>query len=72
MVASHTVHVFSRRDGALPDGITATGSRLVFGRPLVSADTGVYECEARNRMGVDKGELQVTVRGGCTSCLGHS
>lgn len=64
-----TIHLFSRRDGDLPDGISATGGRLVFGRPLVLTDTGVYECEARNHMGADKGELQVTVRGGCTAAL---
>ncbi|XP_076151177.1 nectin-4 isoform X1 [Alosa pseudoharengus] len=53
---------WTRRGGDLPEDVSAEGSRLVFGRPLVATDAGVYECEARNRMGADKGELQVTVR----------
>ncbi|XP_062384891.1 nectin-4 isoform X2 [Sardina pilchardus] len=55
---------WTRRGGNLPDDISAEGGRLVFGRPLVATDAGVYECEARNRIGTDKGELQVTVREG--------
>ncbi|XP_063052793.1 nectin-4 [Engraulis encrasicolus] len=53
---------WSRRGAELPDGVTVESERLVFGRPLVATDEGVYECEARNRMGSDRAELQVTVR----------
>ncbi|KAL2096870.1 hypothetical protein ACEWY4_006077 [Coilia grayii] len=53
---------WTRRSEALPEGVAVEGERLVFGRPLVVTDAGIYECEARNRMGADKGELQVMVR----------
>lgn len=39
------------KGGALPDGSTAVGDKLVFKRPLRLNDSGVYECLALNQIG---------------------
>ncbi|XP_069367035.1 nectin-4 isoform X2 [Paralichthys olivaceus] len=50
-----------RRGGALPDGVSVVGGKLVFGRTLRSNDTGVYECVAVNIVGVGKAEYSLKV-----------
>uniref|UniRef100_A0A3Q3EHQ5 Nectin cell adhesion molecule 4b n=1 Tax=Labrus bergylta TaxID=56723 RepID=A0A3Q3EHQ5_9LABR len=47
---------WTRRGGALPDGVSVIGGRLVFGRALLLNDSGVYECVARNNVGKGKTE----------------
>ncbi|XP_034470563.1 nectin-4 isoform X1 [Hippoglossus hippoglossus] len=54
---------WTRRGGALPDGVSVVGGKLVFGRTLRLNDTGVYECVARSVAGVGKAEYSVTVAG---------
>ncbi|XP_065809773.1 nectin-4 isoform X3 [Labrus bergylta] len=52
---------WTRRGGALPDGVSVIGGRLVFGRALLLNDSGVYECVARNNVGKGKTEYPLTV-----------
>ncbi|KAJ8409808.1 hypothetical protein AAFF_G00218670 [Aldrovandia affinis] len=52
---------WSRRGGALPEGVRMEGGALWFDRPLAAADGGVYECVARNSVGVGKAEAEVMV-----------
>lgn len=47
--------------GALPDGVSVVGGRLVFGRALRMNDSGVYECVVKNNVGVGKTEYTLTV-----------
>ncbi|CAB1448608.1 unnamed protein product [Pleuronectes platessa] len=49
------------RGGALPDGVSVVGGKLVFGRTLRLNDSGVYECVAKNIAGAGKAEYSVTV-----------
>ncbi|XP_041805931.1 nectin-4 isoform X2 [Chelmon rostratus] len=49
------------RGGALPDGASVVGEKLVFGRPLRMNDSGVYECVVKNNVGVGKTEYMLTV-----------
>nr|XP_046264597.1 nectin-4 isoform X2 [Scatophagus argus] len=49
------------RGGALPDGVSVVGDKLVFGRPLRLSDSGVYQCVATNNVGVGKTEYMLTV-----------
>ncbi|KAK2822735.1 hypothetical protein Q5P01_022800 [Channa striata] len=42
---------WTRSGGALPDGASVVGNKLVFGRPLHANDSGVYECVVRNNVG---------------------
>ncbi|XP_026229927.1 nectin-4-like [Anabas testudineus] len=49
------------RGGSLPDGVSAAGEKLVFGRPLRLNDTGAYECMVKNNVGVGKTDYIVTV-----------
>ncbi|XP_070701067.1 nectin-4 [Pempheris klunzingeri] len=49
------------RGGALPDGVSVVGGKLVFGRTLRLNDSGVYECAAENSVGVGKTEYMMTV-----------
>ncbi|XP_071347074.1 nectin-4 isoform X2 [Trachinotus anak] len=44
------------KGGALPDGVSVDGGKLVFGRALRMNDSGVYECVVRNNVGVGKAE----------------
>ncbi|XP_060940208.1 nectin-4-like isoform X2 [Limanda limanda] len=52
---------WTRRGGALPDGVSVVGGKLVFGRTLRLNDSGVYECVAKNIAGVGKAEYPVTI-----------
>ncbi|XP_060940209.1 nectin-4-like [Limanda limanda] len=52
---------WTRRGGALPDGVSVVGGKLVFGRTLRLNDSGVYECVAKNIAGVGKAEYSVTI-----------
>ncbi|XP_034558567.1 nectin-4 isoform X2 [Notolabrus celidotus] len=49
------------RGGALPDGASVIGGRLVFGRALRLNDSGVYECVVRNKVGAGKTEYKLAV-----------
>ncbi|XP_035527221.1 nectin-4 isoform X1 [Morone saxatilis] len=51
------------RGGALPDGMSVIGGKLVFQRALRSNDSGVYECVVKNNVGVGKTEYMLTVTG---------
>lgn len=53
----------SRRGGALPDGASAIGGKLVFMRALRLNDSGVYECLVRNNVGEGRTEYTLTVKG---------
>ncbi|XP_053293588.1 nectin-4 isoform X2 [Pleuronectes platessa] len=52
---------WTRRGGALPDGVSVVGGKLVFGRTLRLNDSGVYECVAKNIAGAGKAEYSVTI-----------
>lgn len=54
---------WTRKGGALPDGVSVVGGRLIFGRPLHMNDSGVYECVVRNSVGVGKIEYKLSVAG---------
>lgn len=45
-----------RRGEALPEGASVVGAKLVFSRPLRLNDSGVYQCEANNGVGVGRME----------------
>lgn len=47
----------------MPDRATVVGGKLVFGRALRMNDSGVYECVARNDVGVGKTDYMLTVKG---------
>uniref|UniRef100_A0A8D3AD79 Nectin cell adhesion molecule 4b n=1 Tax=Scophthalmus maximus TaxID=52904 RepID=A0A8D3AD79_SCOMX len=49
--------------GALPDGVSTVGGKLVFGRAVRLNDSGVYECVVENNVGVGKTEIALTVTG---------
>nr|XP_040026322.1 nectin-4 isoform X3 [Gasterosteus aculeatus aculeatus] len=51
-----------RRGGALPDGASAIGGKLVFVRALRLNDSGVYECLVRNDVGEGRTEYTLTVK----------
>ncbi|KAM6920300.1 nectin-4 isoform 1-T1 [Lycodopsis pacificus] len=50
------------KGGAVPDRATVVGGKLVFGRALRMNDSGVYECVARNDVGVGKTDYMLTVK----------
>ncbi|XP_075953246.1 nectin-4 [Anarhichas minor] len=50
------------KGGAVPDRVTVVGGKLVFGRALRMNDSGVYECVARNDVGVGKTDYMLTVK----------
>ncbi|KAM8839068.1 nectin-4 isoform 1-T1 [Synchiropus picturatus] len=47
--------------GDLPEGVTASGGSLKFGRGLYLNDSSVYQCVAVNAVGVSKTEFLLTV-----------
>ncbi|XP_028283098.1 nectin-4 isoform X2 [Parambassis ranga] len=49
------------KGGALPDGVSVHGGKLSFGRALRINDSGVYECLARNSVGVGRSEYLLNV-----------
>lgn len=51
------------KGGALPDGASMAGGKLVFGRALRMNDSGLYECVVKNDVGVGKTEYIFTVKG---------
>ncbi|RVE61064.1 hypothetical protein OJAV_G00166870 [Oryzias javanicus] len=50
-----------RKEERLPDGVSAIGGKLVFGRALRANDSGVYECIVKNTVGVGKIEYLIAV-----------
>lgn len=48
------------KGGALPDGTSVIGGKLLFGRALRMNDSGVYECVVKNSVGVGKMEYILT------------
>lgn len=59
-------HLWSLRNGgALPDGTSVLGEKLIFGRPLRLNDSGLYECVVNNNLGVGKTEYTMTILGRC-------
>ncbi|KAM9424881.1 nectin-4 isoform 2-T2 [Pholidichthys leucotaenia] len=58
-------HIFTwiRKGGSLPEGaIQHPNGTLVFGRALNLSDEGTYQCVAKNKVGEDKAEVEITVR----------
>ncbi|XP_056913665.1 nectin-4 [Takifugu flavidus] len=47
--------------GALPDGTSVVGEKLIFGRPLRLNDSGLYECVVKNKLGFGKTEYMMTI-----------
>ncbi|XP_069034327.1 nectin-4 [Embiotoca jacksoni] len=47
--------------GALPDGVSVVGGRLLFGRALRMNDSGLYECVVRNSVGAGCTDFRMTV-----------
>lgn len=60
-----------RKGGALPDGVSGFGEKLVFQRPIRSSDSGAYECEVQNEAGVGKTEYIVDVAGRYSNIFLH-
>ncbi|XP_033507355.1 nectin-4 isoform X1 [Epinephelus lanceolatus] len=52
---------WTRKGGALPDGTSVVGGKLIFGRALRLNDSGVYECVVKNNVGVGKTDYMLTV-----------
>ncbi|XP_018613698.2 nectin-4-like isoform X2 [Scleropages formosus] len=50
---------WNRDNGILPDGVHAQGNVLHFSRPLLDTDAGIYECTARNSVGMAKDSLVI-------------
>uniref|UniRef100_A0A4W4GFI7 Ig-like domain-containing protein n=1 Tax=Electrophorus electricus TaxID=8005 RepID=A0A4W4GFI7_ELEEL len=48
---------WTRKGAGLPEGVSVEGNRLIFTRPLNKTDEGVYQCEARNKVGVVRAEV---------------
>lgn len=49
------------KGGALPDGVSVVGGKLVFERPVRMNDSGAYECFVKNNVGVDKTEYMLRI-----------
>ncbi|XP_028832851.1 nectin-4 [Denticeps clupeoides] len=52
---------WTRESGSLPQNVTVRGEKLIFGRPLLLTDAGVYQCEARNYVGAEKAKVDAQV-----------
>ncbi|KAF6714606.1 Nectin-4 [Oryzias melastigma] len=50
-----------RKGEHLPDGVSAIGGKLVFGRALRANDSGMYECIVKNTIGVGKFEYLIAI-----------
>lgn len=53
--------LWTRKNGYLPDGVSVTGGKILFGRTLRMNDSGVYECVVNNTVGVGRTEFVLTV-----------
>ncbi|XP_054914337.1 nectin-4 isoform X2 [Poeciliopsis prolifica] len=49
--------IWTRKEGALPDGVSVKGEKLIFGRPVQLNDSGTYECAVKNAVGSEKTEF---------------
>ncbi|XP_036406647.1 nectin-4 isoform X2 [Megalops cyprinoides] len=52
---------WTRRGGALPEGVTQRNDTLLFSRPLTLTDAGLYECVAKNSVGLAKADVDIAV-----------
>ncbi|XP_029530292.1 nectin-4-like isoform X2 [Oncorhynchus nerka] len=52
---------WTRKGGDLPEGVTTGNGSLLFNRPLVLTDAGIYQCVAMNSVGADNAEVEITV-----------
>ncbi|XP_016144601.1 nectin-4-like [Sinocyclocheilus grahami] len=52
---------WTRKDEALPEGVTVEGGTLRFSRPLSLTDQGVYVCTTTNEVGSGKAEIQINI-----------
>ncbi|XP_005796659.1 nectin-4-like isoform X1 [Xiphophorus maculatus] len=55
--------IWTWRGGALPDGVSVDGEKLVFGRPVQLNDSGTYECTVKNAVGSGKTEFTLVISG---------
>ncbi|KAG5844730.1 hypothetical protein ANANG_G00165650 [Anguilla anguilla] len=53
---------WTRLDGEIPEGVEVVNSTLVFGRPLLGNDSGVYRCEVGNDIGLRSRDLDVRIQ----------
>ncbi|XP_064208906.1 nectin-3-like protein [Anguilla rostrata] len=53
---------WTRLDGEIPEGVEVVNSTLVFGRPLLGNDSGVYRCEVGNDIGLRTRDLDVRIQ----------
>ncbi|KAM4727499.1 nectin-4 isoform 2-T2 [Anableps anableps] len=49
------------KGGALPDGVSVVGEKLVFGRAVQLNDTGTYECMVSNAVGSGKTDYALAI-----------
>ncbi|KAM3857826.1 nectin-4 [Diretmus argenteus] len=53
---------WTRKGGVLPEGVIPyPNGTLVFGRPLSLSDSGIYQCAAKNEVGVGKADVEITM-----------
>uniref|UniRef100_A0A4W5JFX3 Nectin cell adhesion molecule 4a n=1 Tax=Hucho hucho TaxID=62062 RepID=A0A4W5JFX3_9TELE len=52
---------WTRKGGDLPEGVTTGNGSLLFNRPLVLTDAGIYQCVAMNSVGAGTAEVEITV-----------
>ncbi|XP_018937744.1 nectin-4-like isoform X3 [Cyprinus carpio] len=52
---------WTRKDEALPEGVTVEGGTLRFSRPLSLTDQGVYVCTTTNEVGSGKAEILINI-----------
>lgn len=53
---------WTRKDGALPEGVIVDGDSLLFTRPLHLTDKGHYTCTTTNLVGSGKTEIEVKIK----------
>ncbi|KAJ8382487.1 hypothetical protein SKAU_G00032650 [Synaphobranchus kaupii] len=52
---------WSRKDGPLPKDVLERNNTLLFQRPLTLADSGIYQCVAKNSVSASKAEVEITI-----------